>query len=78
MAKPRRHRSSRRRGGIVNTVRKDISKVGSKSKNVAEKGVSGIYDFFSKGFSMGKKDISGVLSTRKRRVKHRRGSKRRH
>ena len=46
--------------------------------NIAEKGVSGIYDFFSKGFSMGKKDISGVLSTRKRRVKHRRGSKRRH
>lgn len=78
MAKPRRHRSSRRRGGVVKSVRRDISKVGSTGTNIAEKGVSGIYDFFSKGFSMGKKDISGVLSTRKRRVKHRRGSKRRH
>jgi len=77
MASTRRHRSSRRRSGVVKTVRKDISKVGSKGKNIAQKGVSGIYDFFSRGLNMGVKGVDSVLSTRKRRVKHR-SSKRRH
>ena len=77
MAKSRRHRSSRRRSGVVKTVRRDISKVGSKGKNVAEKGVSGIYDFISRSLNMGVKGVDRVLATRKRRVKHR-SSKRRH
>ena len=67
----RRNRSSRRKG-----LKKAVSNVAS----TGEKGVSGIYNFLSKGFNMGAKDVkSGVsmISRRRRRNKSHKSRRRR-
>ena len=69
MPKSRKHRSQKR--SLVKTVGKDVSKVGSKTANVASKGISGIYNFISSGFNLASKDTKKVLSTRRKSRKSR-------
>jgi hypothetical protein len=75
MARNRRHKSRRR--GLAGNVGRGISKVGSTGKNVADKGVSGVFNFLSKGFNMGTKDVkSGVgMFTKRRRSRRSRRSR---
>ena len=75
MARNHRHKSRRR--GLVGNVGQGISKVGNTGKNIADKGVSGVYNFLSKGFNMGTKDVkSGVgVFTKRRRSRRSRKSR---
>ena len=70
MARNLRHKSRRR--GLTKNIGRDISKVGNTGKNVATKSASSIYNFLSKGFNMGTKDVkSGVGMLTKRRKSRR-------
>ncbi len=64
----RRNRSSRRKG---------IKKVVSNVASTGEKGVSGIFNFLSKGFNVGAKEVkSGVsMVSRRRRSRSRKNRK---
>jgi hypothetical protein len=72
-----------KRRGLVGTAKKDVSKIGRTTKNIATGSISKLYNFLSSGFSTGvkgvkgvEKDVTNVVSPKRRR--HRSRKTRRH
>ena len=80
MSKKTRKRHKRR--GFIKTTKKDVSKIGKTTKNIATGSISGLYNFISSGFNLGIKGakdvdrgISNVVSPKHRSRKSRKSRK---
>lgn len=78
----KRTRRGHKRRGLVKTAKNDLSRVGRESKDIAQTGISGLYNFLSSGFNTGikgvktvGKDVGKVISPKSKRHRSRRSRK---
>jgi hypothetical protein len=75
-------RRGHKRRGLVKTAKNDLSRVGKESKDIAQTGISGIYNLISSGFNTGVKgvkslgkDVGNAVSSKPRRHRRHRSRK---